>query len=134
MTAVATPARNPPPPAEAITVRTSGHCSMISRPQVPWPVTMSMWSKGWISTAPVSAANCFAATSASSTLCPWKRTSAPYPRVAFSLGIGAPSGMKTVAWMPSIWAASATPCAWFPALAATTPSAFSSSESRDMRR
>ena len=71
-----------------------------------------------------------AATSASSTLCPWKRTSAPYPRVAFSLGIGAPSGMKTVAWMPSSCAASATPCAWLPALAATTPAAFSSGESR----
>ena len=101
---------------------------------MPWPVTMSMWSKGWISTAPVSAENALAATRASSTLWPWNRTSAPYPRVAFSLGIGAPSGMNTVAWMPSICAASATPCAWLPALAATTPWAFSSSESRDIRR
>ena len=128
------PASRPPPPTLTTTVFTSGHCSRISRPQVPWPVTMSTWSKGWISTAPVSAANAFAATSASSTLCPWKRTSAPYPRVAFSLGIGAPSGMNTVALIPSICAARATPCAWLPALAATTPLARSRSDSLEMRR
>src|SRR3954454_13708690 len=95
---------------------------------------MSMWSKGWISTAPVSAENSFAAMSASSMLRPWNRTSAPYPRVAFSLGIGAPSGMNTVDLMPSIWAASATPWAWLPALAATTPAAFSSADRRDIRK
>ena len=55
------------------------------------------------------------------------------PRVAFSLGIGAPSGMNTVALMPSSCAASATPCAWLPAEAATTPWARSSSDSREMR-
>src|SRR5919112_2077313 len=65
---------------------------------------------------------------------PWNLTSAPYPRVAFSLGIGAPSGMNTVALIPSIWAASATPCAWLPALAATTPAAFSSADRRDILR
>ena len=54
-------------------------------------------------------------------------TCAPYARVATSLGSGAPSGMKTVERMPSSWAASATPWAWLPALAATTPRAFSSS-------
>ncbi len=48
-------------------------------------------------------------------------TVAPYPRVAPSLGNAACFGMNTVAAMPSIWAASATPCAWLPALAATTP-------------
>ena len=36
-------------------------------------------------------------------------------------GSARPSGMNTVAWMPSSCAASATPCAWLPALAATTP-------------
>ena len=35
--------------------------------------------------------------------------------------------------MPSIWAASATPWAWLPADAATTPWARSSAESREMR-
>src|SRR5690349_17298568 len=42
--------------------------------------------------------------------------------------------MNTVAVMPSIWAASATPWAWLPAEAATTPAARSSAESRDIRR
>ena len=60
-------------------------------------------------------------------------TCAPYARVATSLGSGAPSGMKTVERMPSSWAASATPWAWLPALAATTPRAFSSSLSRAIR-
>ena len=54
LTAMAMPASSPPPPVGTTTVLTSGTCSMISRPQVPWPVTMSTWSKGWISTAPVS--------------------------------------------------------------------------------
>ena len=94
---------------------------------------MSGWSKGWISTAPVRSANARAPTSASSMLSPSSSTLAPYPRVASSLGIGAPVGMKTVLWMPSICAASATPCAWLPALAATTPPVFSASLRRDMR-
>src|SRR6478736_9676463 len=47
--------------------------------------------------------------------------------------MGAPFGMKTVDLMPSAVAASATPCAWLPALAATTPRARSSSLSVDMR-
>ncbi len=62
-----------------------------------------------------------------------KTTSAPYPRVARSLGIGAPSGMKTVARVPTSCAASATPWAWLPALAATTPRARSASLSRESR-
>ena len=58
---------------------------------------------------------------------------APYALVACTFGIGAPSGMKTVDAMPSSDAASATPCAWLPALAATTPRADSSGVSREMR-
>ena len=46
----------------------------------PCPATMSGWSNGWISTAPVSAANSPAATNDSSTDAPAKRTSAPYAR------------------------------------------------------
>ena len=131
--AVAEPATRPPPPSGISTVSTSGACSMISSPQVPCPATMSSWSKGWISTAPVSAENRSASSSDWSRYAPWKTTSAPYPRVAFSLGIGAPSGMNTVALIPSSWAASATPCAWLPADAATTPRARSSSVSRSIR-
>ena len=51
------------------------------------------------------------------------RTCAPYALVACTLGIGAPSGMNTVELRPSSEAASATPWAWLPALAATTPCA-----------
>src|SRR4051794_18053538 len=94
---------------------------------------MSALSNGWIRTAPVRSANARASTRASSRYRPWKTTSAPYPRVAFSLGIGAPSGMNTVALIPSACAARATPCAWLPADAATTPRAFSSGERRDIR-
>jgi len=38
------PAASPPPPTGTTTVRTCGHCSMISTPSVPWPATMSGWS------------------------------------------------------------------------------------------
>ena len=53
--------------------------------------------------------------------------------MAATLGSGADSGMNTVAEQPSSRAASATPCAWLPALAATTPRARSASVSREMR-
>ena len=72
-------------------------------------------------------------TSDSSSTLPSKTTSAPYARVARSLGIGAPSGMNTVDLMPSSCAASATPWAWLPAEAATTPRARSSGVSREIR-
>ncbi len=86
-----------------------------------------------MNTAPVSSANSWAATSAWVRYSPSKRTSAPYPLVALTFGIGAPTGMNTVALMPSSCAASATPCAWLPADAATTPRARSSSVSRESR-
>ena len=57
----------------------------------------------------------------------------PYPLVARIFGIGAPSGMNTVDFIPSRLADSATPCAWLPAEAATTPLARSASVSREMR-
>ncbi len=41
--------------------------------------------------------------------------------MACTFGRGAVSGMNTVAGTSIDWAASATPCAWFPAEAATTP-------------
>ncbi len=44
---------------------------------VPWPTTMSSWSNGWISTAPVRWANSVAATSASSMVDPTVMISAP---------------------------------------------------------
>ncbi len=40
-TAVAIPAISPPPPMGTRTLVTSGRSSAISRPQVPWPATIS---------------------------------------------------------------------------------------------
>ncbi|MDH6191154.1 hypothetical protein M2168_004186 [Streptomyces sp. CZ24] len=114
-------------------VRTSGHCSRISSPSVPWPAMTSGWSKGWMKTAPVRSAYSWAAASVSSTTSPCSRTSAPYSRVAATLGSGAPTGMKTVERTPSRVEARATPWAWLPALAATTPAARSSGESPAIR-
>src|SRR5665811_1675198 len=94
---------------------------------------MSSWSNGWMRTAPVRVANSCAAISASVTPAPANSTSAPYPRVALTLGNAAPSGMKIVALVPSSEEASATPWAWFTALAATTPWARSSSDKRAIR-
>lgn len=84
-------------------------------------------------TAPVSWAYSWAAASVSSTTWPCNLTSAPYSRVAATFGSGAPTGMKTVARTPSSAEASATPCAWFPALAATTPAARSTGDSPAIR-
>ena len=66
LTAIAIPASTPPPPHGTTTVSTSGACSTISSPTVPWPATTSVLSNGWISTAPVCSWNSRAATSASS--------------------------------------------------------------------
>jgi hypothetical protein len=52
--------------------------------------------------------------------------------VAAIFGIAADSGMKTVDRMPDSRAARATPCAWFPADAATTPISFWDPDSRLM--
>ena len=76
-TATAIPAASPPPPTGTRTVRTSGHCSMISKPSVPWPATMSGWSNGWMNTAPVRSENRSASSSASSTDDPCRITDAP---------------------------------------------------------
>ncbi len=86
-----------------------------------------------MSTAPVRSENSAARRSEVATVSPSSTTSAPYPRVARSFGTGTPSGMKIVAGMPSAWAARATPCAWFPAEAATTPRERSSALSRERR-
>ena len=66
LTAIAIPASTPPPPHGTTTVSTSGACSTISSPTVPWPATTSVLSKGWISTAPVCSSNSRAADRASS--------------------------------------------------------------------
>ena len=73
----ATPAMSPPPPTDTAIVRTSGHCSTISRPRVAFPATVSGWSKGWMKTLPRSSVSASADVMHESTLPPWKTTSAP---------------------------------------------------------
>ena len=57
--------------------------------------------------------------------------SAPYFLVASIFDIGAVLGIKIVDFMLFFCAASATPCAWFPAEHAIIPFDFCSFESRD---
>src|SRR3569832_1072198 len=59
---------------------------------------------------------------------PSRRIRAPYERVASCLAREARSGITIVEAIPSVRAASATPCAWFPAEAAITPRRRSSGE------
>ena len=75
--AMATPAISPPPPVGISTVVASGAWARTSSPTVPWPATMSVWSKGWMNTAPVRSENSWAASSACVRYSPWKSTSAP---------------------------------------------------------
>ena len=58
----------------------------------------------------------------------------PEQRAAGVVAASAGNHGQGVALAASLLGARATPCAWLPALAATTPAAFSSSESRDIRR
>ena len=76
-TAAATPPSRPPPPVGTSTVATSGHCSTISSPTVPWPAITSTWSNGCTSTAPVRSANARASTRLSSMVAPTRCTAAP---------------------------------------------------------
>ena len=129
LTATAIPEISPPPPTGRRSCCTSGHCSRISSADRALAGDRCRGGRTGGSTPRRSAprTRC-AATSASSTVRADSCTSAPYPLVAATLGIGAPTGMKTVAAMPSSRAASATPWAWLPALAATTPRARSSAD------
>ncbi len=86
-----------------------------------------------MNTAPVRSAYSWAAARVSSTTCPDIRTSAPYSCVAATFGSGAPTGMNTVERTPRREEARATPCAWLPALAATTPAARCSGRRPEMR-
>ena len=62
-----------------------------------------------------------------------RTTSAPWPRVRSTFTMAVSSGMTTVARIPRSFAASATPCAWFPAEAASTPCFRWSSGMRSIR-
>ena len=61
-------------------------------------------------------------------------TVAPCPRAASALAIGASAGTKTSHGTPRAAAAAATPCAWLPAEAATTPPRSGPPPARQLRR
>ena len=90
LTALATPEMRPPPPIGTITVSTSGTWSRISSPSVPWPATTSAWSNGGMRIAPVVRRTPRRRAAVSSTVWPRSTTSAPYSRVAWSLGRATP--------------------------------------------
>ena len=116
-------------------VRTSGHCSRISSATVPWPaIDVRVVERVDQDRAGALGELARPRPGSRRPCCPTNSTVAPYALVAATLGSGAPTGMNTVASAPSMPAASATPWAWLPALAATTPRARSASVSREMRR
>ena len=78
---------------------------------------------------PSSSASRFASVPASSKPPSTRRTSPPYWRTAATFASGAPAGITSTARAPASRAAHDTACAWFPALAATTPHSRASSES-----
>ena len=59
------PEISPPPPTLASTVVTPGACAASSSPVVPAPSTVSGWSKACTGRAPLPAAHCSLAASAS---------------------------------------------------------------------
>src|SRR5918999_2890072 len=119
--AIATPEASPPPPTGTTTFARSGTCSSSSSPSEPWPATMSGSSNGCTNARPPSRARSCAAAMQSSTDSPPTCTIAPCPAAASALAIGASAGTNTSQRTPRAAAAAASPCAWFPADAATTP-------------
>jgi hypothetical protein len=121
--AAAIPVIRPPPPTPTSTVSTSGTWSSSSSPTVPCPATTVRSSKGWTSRRAPSSAYAAAARRAASIPPGTCSTRAPQRRVRATFTAFAPSGTKIVASEPNRAAANATPWAWLPALAATTPRA-----------
>ena len=137
MTAVATPAIEPAAAdRDERPWRGRGHSSSSSSPIVPWPAAVRASSNAWTKTAPVSRSNASRRLDrvvvGLTGLADVRRGSA---RSLSSFARGALRGTKSVARSvpPSRSAAKATPSAWLPAEAATTPRARASASS-DARR
>ena len=111
----------------------SGAWRRISIATVPCPAMTSGSSNGCTYTRPVRSDISPARAFASSKERPCATTSAPSRRTASILIAGVVSGMTMTAPNPKRRAASATPWAWLPADAATTPRAASASSSRTIR-
>ena len=90
-------------------------------PTVPWPAMMAGSSNGEISSLFSLRDRFVAYSEAPSKLSPTSRTSAPQRSTASTFTAGAVWGITTMARQPSWWALIATPMAWLPADAATTP-------------
>ena len=133
----AIPAIRPPPPTGTTTVSNgSGHCSCSSIEIVPWPAIVRGSSNGWASTAPVASLAASAAAPASSYVAPPTTSSIHSPpmdwiRSRFWRGVA--EGTNTRPWMPRAEQLSATPWAWLPALAHTTPRRRSSAFMEEIR-
>ena len=134
-TATAMPAMRPPPPTGTTSTSRSGRAASISSATVPWPAMIAGSSNAGTSVAPVRVARSWASAVASVRVAPVRTTWAPRVSVRVIFVNGRPSGMTIVASMPSSRAWWATPWAWLPAEAATTPLArcAASSPSRKLR-
>mmetsp|Transcript_48794 Transcript_48794/g.95710 ORF Transcript_48794/g.95710 Transcript_48794/m.95710 type:complete len:253 (-) Transcript_48794:259-1017(-) len=121
-----TPAISPPPPTQQKT--TSGWlvCRAISSPTVPCPAMMKGSSNGGITTRFSCSAIRRHSSLAWSKSLPNRIGSAPRLRTLSTFIWGVNVGMTIEAEMSNFCAARATPCAWLPALHATTPRDFSS--------
>ena len=95
------PAIRPPPPTGTTIASTSGVCSRISSPIVPWPAITSTLSNGWMNVSPSRAASSPACARASVRSAPCRTTLAPRCRQLVTLMSAANTGITTVTGMPS---------------------------------
>ncbi len=101
-------------------------CLNTSMPMVPCPAMTCGSSNGWMMVM-LSVFESFKACAAvSSKVSPMITTVAPSLLTELTLMAGVVTGMQMTALHLSFFAASATPWAWFPALAQTTPLSSSS--------
>ncbi len=137
LTYVPMPAIKPPPPMPPKTKSTGSRMSAISSmPTVPCPATTFASSNGWMNAAPSRSPYASASRSESSKVSPISSTSTNLPPNSFTCEIfwrGVVVGMKILPGISSALHEYATPWAWLPALAQTTPLASCSSDKLRMR-
>ena len=90
---------------------------------VPWPAMTRGSSKGAMKVRDSTSESRWASALAASKFSPRRRTSPPSDRTASILMLGVTVGMTMVARTPRTEADRATPWAWLPAEAVTTPRA-----------
>ena len=126
--ALPTPARRPPPPTAAITVRTPGRSSRISSPIVAFPA-MKSWSSNGCTNVPSTPGNTRSSIARQQASNGAFTIRAPSLRMRSIFVSGAVSIATTVQATPKPRAANATPWPAFPALIVQTPLLLASGDS-----